>query len=51
VFGQIVRATLGGGKDNGLVHRHVAQEMIKQAQFMSGVIGIQQCLCDVGVTI
>ena len=48
---QIVRATLGGGKDNGLVHRHVAQEMIKQAQFMSGVIGIQQCLCDVGVTI
>jgi hypothetical protein len=51
VFGQIVCAALGGGKDNGLVHRNVAQEMVKQTQFVAGVICVQECLCDVGVTI
>jgi hypothetical protein len=51
VFGQIVRATLGGGEDNGLVHRNVAQQMVKQAKFVTSVIGIQQRLCDVGVAI
>jgi hypothetical protein len=51
VFGQVVRATLSGGEDNGLIHGDIAQEMIKQAQFVTSVIGIQQRLRDVGVTV
>lgn len=51
MFGQIIRATLGGGKNNGLVHRDIAQQMIEQAQFVAGIICIQKCLCDVGMTI
>ena len=51
VFGQIVRAALGGGKDDRLIQIRIAQDMVKQTQLVAGIVGVQQRLRNVGVTV
>jgi hypothetical protein len=51
VLGQIIRAALGGGENNCLIHRGIAQDVIQQAQLMASIICIQQSLRDIRVTI
>src|SRR5690606_29798338 len=48
-IGQIIGATLGSGKDNGLIQVGIAQQVIKQAHLVIVVVCVKQGLCDVCV--
>src|SRR5690606_21848372 len=47
ISGQVICATLGGSKHNGLIQFAVAQQVVKQAQLVRAIVGIQQRLSNV----